>query len=109
LAYAYLSVAILGEVAATTSLKTAGKLDGVLAPAIVVIGYAVAVIFLNLSLQTIPVGIAYAIWAGTGTALIALSGYFVYQQALDTPALLGIGLILAGVIAVNGFSRTVVH
>ncbi len=104
--YLYLVIAIVGEVAATAALKTAGELTNPVAAATVIIGYAVALLFLSLTLRTVPVGVAYAIWAGAGTALIALSAYLIYGQKLDGLAILGITLIVLGVALVNGSSSS---
>ncbi|MDB4431567.1 SMR family transporter [Pseudomonadales bacterium] len=73
------------------------------------VGYAAAFYFLSLVLKTIPVGIAYAIWAGMGIVLIASISAVVYQQIPDLPAIIGMGLILTGVLVINVFSKTVVH
>jgi small multidrug resistance pump len=62
-----------------------------------------------LTLRTIPVGIAYAIWSGIGIVLISLVGAVAFRQGLDLPALVGIGLILAGVVVINVFSSSVPH
>ena len=70
-------------------------------------GYALAFYFLALTLRHIPVGVAYAIWAGTGIALIALLGWLVFGERLDGAGVLGIGLIIAGVVILNLFSRSV--
>ncbi|EXL04099.1 multidrug transporter [Aquamicrobium defluvii] len=107
--YLYLFVAIIFEVVATTALKQA---DGFtrLAPSLVtVVGYALAFYFLALTLRTMPVGIVYAIWSGAGIILITAIGWILFRQALDLPALVGMGLILAGVLVINLFSRSVVH
>ena len=107
--WVYLGIAILAEVAATSALKAA---EGFTRPGpslIVVGGYVVAFYFLSLTLRTIPVGIAYAIWSGIGIFLIALIGWLLYGQALDAPAMLGLALIITGVIIVNWFSKSVVH
>jgi small multidrug resistance pump len=109
LTYLYLFVAIIFEVVATTALKQA---DGFtrLAPSLVtVLGYALAFYFLALTLRTMPVGIVYAIWSGAGIILITAIGWVLFRQALDLPALVGMGLILAGVLVINLFSRSVVH
>ena len=65
--------------------------------------------FLALVLKSIPMGIAYAIWSGVGIVLIGLIGYFVFRQPLDFPAILGMGLIIAGVAVINLFSRSFPH
>lgn len=105
--YLYLAIAILGEVFATAALKAAEEFTKPIPSLVVVVGYATALFFLSLTLRSIPVGIAYAIWAGAGTGLIALSGYILYGQALDAPAVLGICLIVAGVMIVNASSTTI--
>jgi small multidrug resistance pump len=71
----------------------------------VVAGYGVAFYFLSLSLRSIPVGVAYAIWSGVGVALITLIGWLVFKQKLDAPALAGILLIVAGVVVIQVFSN----
>jgi len=57
----------------------------------------------------IPVGIAYAVWAGLGIVLISLIGWLVFQQKLDAPAVIGMVLILSGVLVINLFSSTSAH
>jgi len=103
----YLSIAIVAEVVGTSFLKSAEGFTRLLPSLIVVVSYVVAFFFLGLALKTLPVGIAYAIWAGVGVALIALVGYAFLGQRLDAPAILGIALIVAGVVVINVFSRTV--
>jgi small multidrug resistance pump len=75
----------------------------------VVVGYGVAVYFLSLVLKTIPVGIAYAIWSGLGIVLISVIGLVLFQQKLDLAAIIGMGLIIAGVVVINVFSSSVSH
>jgi small multidrug resistance pump len=65
--------------------------------------------FLAQALRGMPVGVAYAIWSGLGIILIALIGLVWFGQKLDTAALVGLGLIVAGVAVINLFSNTVVH
>ncbi len=93
-----LSVAIVAEVAATSALKVSDGLTRLGPSVLVVLGYGLAFYCLGLALRTIPVGVAYAIWAGVGMALIALTGWALFGQALDWPAALGIGLIISGVL-----------
>ncbi|MGI6245014.1 MAG: DMT family transporter [Pseudochelatococcus sp.] len=108
-AYIYLAIAIVCEVIATSSLKmTAGFTR--LAPSLVTAaGYAISFYFLSLTLRFLPVGIVYAIWSGIGIVLIALVGFFAFQQKLDFPAIAGLALIVAGVLVINLFSKTVGH
>jgi small multidrug resistance pump len=109
MSYVYLGIAIVSEVIATSALKASNEFSRLLPSVVVVLGYAVAFYFLSLTLRTIPVGIAYAIWSGVGIVLIALVGVLWFGQALDLPAILGMGLIVAGVIVVNGFSKSLPH
>ncbi len=107
--YMYLLAAIICEVIATSALKATDGFSRFWPSAIVVLGYGLAFYFLSLTLRTIPVGIAYALWSGIGIALIALAGWIIYRQPLDMPALIGMGLILAGVLVINLFSKTASH
>jgi small multidrug resistance pump len=109
IAYAYLAVAIVAEVIATTALRAADGFTQLWPSLISIIGYVVAFYFLSLTLRSMPVGIAYAIWSGVGIVLISLAGWLIYKQLLDLPALIGMGLIMAGVIVINLFSKTAVH
>ncbi len=108
-AYLYLGIAIVAEVAATTALKSSEGFTRPWPVVAVVVGYSVAFYFLALTLKTMPTGIAYAIWSGVGIVLISLLGWVVHRQALDLPALLGMGLILAGVLVINLFSKSAAH
>ena len=103
----YLAVAIVAEVIATSALKASEGFSRLVPSLVVVAGYGIAFFCLSLTLRTIPVGIVYAIWSGVGIVLIALAGYFVFGQVLDAPALIGMGLIVAGVLVINLFSRSV--
>nr|WP_233238397.1 SMR family transporter [Bordetella sp. LUAb4] len=105
----YLAVAIIAELIATSSLKASEGFTRLLPSAITVVGYLVSFYFLSQTLREIPVGIAYAIWSGVGIVLISIIGLVFFKQHLDLPALIGIGLIVAGVIVMNVFSDTVKH
>ncbi len=107
--YVYLFVAIACEVVATSALKAADGFSRLWPSVIVIVGYGLAFYCLSLTVRTIPVGIAYAIWSGIGIVLIALVGWIVYRQPLDLPAVLGMALILAGVLIINVFSKTAGH
>lgn len=109
MAYLYLSIAILAEVAATSALKASAEFTRLIPSLIVVTGYFVAFYFMALVLRTIPVGITYAIWSGLGILLVAVAGAFLYKQIPDTPAVIGMALIIAGVVVINVFSKTVIH
>lgn len=107
--WVYLGSAILAEVIATSALKSADGFTRLWPSVITVAGYAVAFYFLALTLRAIPVGVAYAIWSGVGIVLISLVGALFFKQHLDAPALLGMGLIIAGVVVMNLFSKSVGH
>ena len=106
---AYLVIAIVGEVIATSFLRASAGFTRLVPSIVVVVGYCVTFYFFSLALRTIPVGIGYAIWSGAGIILISVIAYFVYGQSLDLPALIGIGLILAGVLVINLFSQSSAH
>ena len=107
--YVYLAVAILAEVVATSALKATEGFTRLWPSLLVVAGYGVAFYMLSLVLRSIPVGIAYAIWAGLGIVLVALVGLVVYGQRPDLPAVVGIGLIVAGVVIIQLLSTTSAH
>jgi small multidrug resistance pump len=107
--YLYLAIAILAEVVATSALKYSDGFTKPLASIVVVAGYGIAFYCLSIVLKTIPIGIAYAIWAGLGIVLISIVGYFFYQQKLDVAAIVGISLILVGVVIINAFSTALAH
>lgn len=104
--WVHLVLAIICEIMATSALKTADGFTRLWPSVIVVVGYAAAFYFLSLTLRMIPLGVAYAVWSGVGIALIALIGWVLYHQSLDAGALVGIGLIVAGVIVLNLFSKS---
>jgi small multidrug resistance pump len=105
----YLAIAIVSEVVATSALKSAEGFTRLIPLLLVFAGYGLAFFFLSLTLRTIPLGVAYAIWAGVGVALVALVGWVVYQQPLGVAELIGIGLIVSGVVVLNLFSKAVLH
>lgn len=107
--YIYLAIAIVAEVVATSALKASDGFTRLWPSVVVVVGYGVAFYFLALVLRIIPIGVAYAVWAGVGIVLIALVGMAVYRQVPDWPAVIGMTLIVAGVVVINLFSDTVSH
>ena len=102
-------MAIVSEVLATSALKASDGFSRLVPSVVVVVGYAAAFYFLSLTLRTVPVGVAYAIWSGAGVALIALIGWAFLGQPRDAPAIVGLAWIVAGVVVLNVFSRTVSH
>lgn len=107
--YVYLLVAILFEVVATTALKETYGFTRLIPSLIAVVGYALAFYFLSLTLRAMPVGVVYAIWCGAGIIFITTIGWVGFRQALDMPALIVMGFIMAGVIIINLFSKTLIH
>lgn len=105
----YLGIAIVAEVIATSTMKATEGFTRTWPSLVVGIGYLVAFYFLSLTLRTLPVGIAYAVWSGVGIALVSLIAWLVYGQTLDGPAIAGLLLIVAGVVVLNGFSKSVAH
>ena len=109
MSWVYLLTAIVAEVIATSALKASDGFSKLLPSAITVTGYAIAFYCLSLTLRHIPVGVAYAIWSGLGVVLITAVAWLVFGQKLDLPALIGIGLIVAGVVVMNVFSKVTAH
>lgn len=104
-----LAIAIVAEVIGTTALKASSEFTRLWPSLIVVLGYGTAFYFMSISMRVLPVGIMYAIWSGMGIVLISVLGWLVYRQTLDTPAVIGMGFIIAGVIIINVFSKSVGH
>ena len=100
----YLSIAILAEVIATSSLKAAEGFTRLIPSLIVVFGYGTAFYFLSLTLRTMQVGTAYAIWSGVGTVIISIVAWLFYNQKLDAPSILGMALIISGVVIIKFLS-----
>jgi small multidrug resistance pump len=107
--YWYLAIAIAAEVIATLALKASDGFSNSTASIVCMVGYVVSFYFLSLVLKSIPIGIAYAIWAGMGIVLISSISAVLYKQMPDLAAIIGMFLILAGVIVINVFSKTVSH
>jgi len=104
-----LAVAIIAEVIGTTCLKLSAGLTRPLPTIGVAVAYGLSFWLLSRTLDTIPVGVAYAIWSGAGVTLIAAIGWALLGQKLDVAAFVGMGLIVAGVVVLNIFSRTAAH
>jgi small multidrug resistance pump len=105
----YLTIAIVCEVVATSALKASEGFSRLGPSALVVVGYGAAFYFLSLTLRSIPVGVAYSVWSGLGVVLITLVGWWLFGQKLDAAAFVGIGLIAAGVVVLNVFSKSTGH
>ena len=107
--WVYLLLAIVSEVVATSALKSSESFSRLWPSVLTVVGYGGAFYLLSLTLREMPVGIAYAIWSGVGIVLVSLAAVVLFGQKLDLPALIGMGLIVAGVIVINVCSKSVVH
>ncbi|AGE18386.1 QacE family quaternary ammonium compound efflux SMR transporter [Serratia marcescens] len=105
----YLTMAIVAEVIATTMLKASEGFTRLWPSLLVVLGYGVAFWGLSMVVKSMPLGIVYAIWSGMGIVLVSVAAVFVYQQKLDWPAIVGMGLIIAGVLVINLLSKASVH
>ncbi|OQP85626.1 QacE family quaternary ammonium compound efflux SMR transporter [Rhizobium rhizosphaerae] len=107
--YSILVIAIVFEVLGTSALQAAQHFSRFWPTVMVVVCYGIAFFCLSYTLRAIPVGIAYAIWSGLGIVLVSLVGFVVFRQTLDLPAILGLGLIIAGVLVLNLFSKSTFH
>ncbi|MDV7105534.1 SMR family transporter [Vibrio sp. TH_r3] len=107
--YFYLAIAIIAEVIGTSALKASEGFTQTLSSFVAIMGYGVAFYFLSLVLKVIPVGVAYAIWAGLGVVLVAIVGTVAFNQKLDLAAIIGMILIISGVLVMNIFSTSIEH
>jgi len=99
--WTYLFLAILSEILASSALKASQGFSRFLPSLVVVGGYGLAFYFLSLSLKTVPLSLAYAVWAGVGTAAIALIGAFFFGAAISPKGWLGIALVAVGVVLIR--------
>nr|WP_298412016.1 multidrug efflux SMR transporter [uncultured Halomonas sp.] len=109
MAYVYLFVAIVAEVLATSALKSSQEFTRFWPSVLVIGGYGLAFYMLTLVLRTVPVGIAYAFWAGLGIVLVTLIGVVVFKEKLDLAAVLGLAMIIGGVVVIQLFSSASSH
>jgi small multidrug resistance pump len=107
--YLFLFAAIVLEVVATTALARSASFTRLAPSLIAIFGYAGAFWLLSVPLRVMPTGVVYALWSGLGIVLITAVAWVWQRQILDTAALLGLGLIMAGVLVINLFSTTVSH
>lgn len=107
--YLILIAAVFAETIGTTALQASHQFSRLWPSVTVVVAYGVSFYLLGFALKYIPVGIAYAIWSGFGIVFIAIIGYLVFNQKLDLPSVLGMGLIILGILVINLFSKTAVH
>lgn len=106
-AYIFLVGAVVAEVTASSFVNKSEYLTKLI-PSLIACGfYLLALVLFSQSLRSIPLGLGYAIWSGLGITIVALVSVFYFKQTLDLPAMAGLGLIIAGVILINGFSESV--
>jgi small multidrug resistance pump len=108
-AYLLLAIAIVAEVIATSALRASDGFTRLVPALVVVVGYALSFYLLSLALRSIPVGVVYAVWSGTGIVLITVVAALLFKQIPDWPAVMGMGLIVAGVVVLNVFSKASAH
>jgi small multidrug resistance pump len=109
MAWLLLLVAVVAEVIATSALKLSNGFTRVWPSLVMVCCYSLALYLMSLTLETLPVGVVYAIWSGSGVALISLVGRYFFGQILDRPAVIGIVMIVSGVVILQLFSTSVVR
>ena len=102
--WAYLLLAIISEVVATASIKSTEEFTNLIPSVVVIVGYCAAFYFLSLTLDEIPLGIAYAIWSAVGIVGVALIAVIFHDQRLDAGAMIGMGLIIAGIVVMRLYS-----
>lgn len=107
--YLFLALAIALEVTGSSFLKASDGFSKTVPTTVTIVAYIACFFFLSLALKTIPLGVAYAIWAGLGIVLTAVISVAVFKQSLDLPAVIGILLIVAGVVVMNFFSKSATH
>lgn len=107
--YLFLLIAVMFETFGSSCLQASQQFTRFWPSVGVLIGFAGAFYFFTMVLKVLPLGITYALWSGIGIILITISGRLLFGQKLDLPALLGLGLIIAGILVINLFSKAQVH
>jgi len=107
--YLYLATAIVFEVIGSSFIKASDGFTKLVPTACTIVAFVICFYALSIALRTIPLGIAYATWAGLGIVLTALVSVFIFKQSIDWPAIAGMALIIAGVVVINVFSKSVAH
>ena len=104
-----LGAAIVTEVIATTALKSSDGFQRLAPGALAIVGYCISFYLLSQVMKSIPTGVVYAIWSGLGIVLITIASFLIYRQTIDLAGMLGMGLIIAGVVVLNVFSKSASH
>jgi small multidrug resistance pump len=104
-----LGIAIISEIIGTSALKASNGFTRVIPSVLVVLGYGGAFYLMSQTLKFLEIGTVYAIWSGVGIVGTAIIGYFMFREGIDLPKGIGIGLIVAGVVVLQAFSKTAAH
>jgi len=104
--YIYLFLAIVAEVVGTSALQASAQFTRLWPSLLVIAAYSASFYFMTFALKFMPVSIVYAIWSGLGIFFIALIGVFWFRQSLDPAAVIGLGLIIAGVLVIHLYSNS---
>jgi small multidrug resistance pump len=107
--YLILALAVLAETIGTTALQASQQFTRLGPSVLVVVAYSISFYLLSITLRSMPVGIVYALWSGLGIILIAGIGWVVFEQRLDLPAVVGLGMIVGGISVIHLFSATAPH
>ncbi len=107
--YIFLLIAVLFETVGTSGLQASQQFTRFWPTVLVAIGFVGAFYFMTLTLRYMPIGIVYALWSGLGIVLITAIGFFYFKQAVDAWAILGLGLIIAGIAVIHLLSATATH
>ena len=105
IAWLWLTLAIIGEIVATTSLKASKELTVLMPSLFIVVGYGVAFYFMILAMRHMPVAVTYAFWSALGIVFITIVSAIRFGEKPDLPAMIGIALIVAGVVMITMFSK----
>jgi small multidrug resistance pump len=104
-----LAIAIVAEVIATSTMKATNEFTRFWPSVVVILGYGTGFYFMTISMRVLPIGIMYALWSGVGILVVSIMGWVIYRQALDIPAIIGMSFIIAGVVVINVFSKSIGH
>ena len=104
-----LGIAIISEIIGTTALKASNGFTRIVPSVLVVLGYGTAFYLMSQTLKSLEIGTVYAVWSGVGIVGTAIIGYFMFREGIDLPKGIGIGLIVAGVVILQAFSKTAAH
>ena len=107
--YVFLALAIICEVFGSSMMKASEQFTKLVPSVLTFVGFGFCFYFLSQTLKSIPLGIAYGIWAGVGIVLTAIVSVVVFKQRLDAPAIVGMGFIIVGVLIINFLSRSASH